>query len=123
MTSLRKLASDLGMTVSQVRTSIKKLQQTGEIDTIKSKRFTKIILLNYENYQADIIGTNHLVKHVNNNKVFYEMSLKDIDDDLYGFCETCGIEIGIKRLEARPTATQCIDCKTVDEIKEKQQFG
>ena len=78
MTSLRKLASDLGMTVSQVRTSIKKLQQTGEIDTIKSKRFTKIILLNYENYQADIVGSNHLIKHVNNNKVFYEMALKDI---------------------------------------------
>ena len=52
-----------------------------------------------------------------------EQSLKDIEDDLYGFCETCGVEIGIKRLEARPTATQCIDCKTVDEIKEKQQFG
>ena len=40
-----------------------------------------------------------------------ELSLKDIEDDLYGFCETCGVEIGIKRLEARPTATQCIDCK------------
>lgn len=52
-----------------------------------------------------------------------ELSLKDIEDDLYGFCETCGVEIGIKRLEARPTATKCIDCKTVDEIKEKQQFG
>ena len=52
-----------------------------------------------------------------------KLSLKDIEDDLYGFCETCGVEIGIKRLEARPTATQCIDCKTVDEIKEKQQFG
>ena len=52
-----------------------------------------------------------------------DLSLKDIEDDLYGFCETCGVEIGIKRLEARPTATQCIDCKTVDEIKEKQQFG
>ena len=52
-----------------------------------------------------------------------ELSLKDIEDDLYGFCETCGVEIGIKRLEARPTATQCIDCKTVDEIKEKHQFG
>ena len=38
-----------------------------------------------------------------------ELSLKDIDDDLYGYCETCGVEIGIKRLEARPTATQCID--------------
>ena len=52
-----------------------------------------------------------------------ELSLKDIEDVLYGYCETCGVEIGIKRLEARPTATQCIDCKTVDEIKEKQQFG
>jgi DnaK suppressor protein len=38
----------------------------------------------------------------------------------YGYCEVCGIEIGVKRLEARPTATLCIDCKTLDEIKEKQ---
>ena len=48
------------------------------------------------------------------------MSLKDIDDDLYCFCETCGIEIGLRRLEARPTATQCVDCKTLDELREKQ---
>ena len=52
-----------------------------------------------------------------------EQSMKDLSDNFYGFCETCGIEIGIKRLEARPTATQCIDCKTIEEIKEKQQFG
>lgn len=39
----------------------------------------------------------------------------------YGYCESCGIEIGISRLEARPTATYCIDCKTLDEIKEKQR--
>jgi DnaK suppressor protein len=38
----------------------------------------------------------------------------------YGWCEACGIEIGIRRLEARPTATLCIDCKTLEEIKEKQ---
>jgi DnaK suppressor protein len=38
----------------------------------------------------------------------------------YGYCESCGIEIGIRRLEARPTATLCIDCKTLDEIREKQ---
>jgi RNA polymerase-binding protein DksA len=38
----------------------------------------------------------------------------------YGFCESCGVEIGIRRLEARPTATLCIDCKTLDEIREKQ---
>ena len=47
-------------------------------------------------------------------------ALDDIDDDNYGYCEACGIEIGVKRLEARPTATQCIDCKTLQEIKEKQ---
>ena len=52
-----------------------------------------------------------------------DQSMKDLLDNFYGFCETCGIEIGIKRLEARPTATQCIDCKTIEEIKEKQQYG
>ena len=43
-----------------------------------------------------------------------------IDSNDYGFCETCGVEIGVQRLEARPTATLCIDCKTLDEIREKQ---
>lgn len=38
----------------------------------------------------------------------------------YGYCEKCGVEIGIHRLEARPTAELCIDCKTLDEIREKQ---
>ena len=46
-------------------------------------------------------------------------SIQAISDEEYGFCESCGIEIGIRRLEARPTATLCIDCKTLDEIKEK----
>ncbi len=46
-----------------------------------------------------------------------------IDADDYGFCDACGVEIGIKRLEVRPTATLCIDCKTLDEIKEKQEHG
>ena len=56
--------------------------------------------------------------------------IKKIDDTMalmssneYGYCETCGVEIGLKRLEARPTATQCIDCKSLDEIKEKQVKG
>ena len=47
-------------------------------------------------------------------------ALKEIESGGYGFCESCGIEIGIRRLEARPTATLCIDCKTLDEIREKQ---
>lgn len=50
-------------------------------------------------------------------------SLRDLDNSEYGYCETCGIEIGIRRLEARPTATLCIDCKTLDEIRERQVKG
>jgi DnaK suppressor protein len=46
--------------------------------------------------------------------------LARIEDKDYGYCEKCGIEIGLNRLEARPTATLCIDCKTLDEIREKQ---
>lgn len=52
-----------------------------------------------------------------------DKSISEIDTGDYGFCETCGVEIGLKRLEARPTATQCIDCKTLSEIKEKQTHG
>ncbi|MGD8842733.1 MAG: RNA polymerase-binding protein DksA [Gammaproteobacteria bacterium] len=47
-------------------------------------------------------------------------ALMNLDNDEYGYCEACGVEIGIRRLEARPTATLCIDCKTLDEIREKQ---
>lgn len=47
-------------------------------------------------------------------------SLALIDNGEYGYCEMCGVEIGLERMEARPTATKCIDCKTLDEIREKQ---
>jgi RNA polymerase-binding transcription factor len=50
-----------------------------------------------------------------------EESLEFVREKDYGYCEVCGVEIGLRRLEARPTATLCIDCKTLDEIKEKQQ--
>ena len=42
-----------------------------------------------------------------------------IDDGSYGICEDCGEEIGLKRLEARPVTTLCIDCKTLQETREK----
>ncbi len=54
-----------------------------------------------------------LIKKIN------EMLAK-IDAGEYGYCEKCGVEIGLNRLEARPTATLCIDCKTLDEIRERQ---
>jgi DnaK suppressor protein len=47
-------------------------------------------------------------------------AIERIKDKSYGFCEDCGAEIGVKRLEARPTATQCVECKTISELKEKQ---
>ncbi len=50
-------------------------------------------------------------------------TIEKIDEDDYGFCEACGIDIGIRRLEARPTATLCVDCKTLSELKEKQLGG
>ena len=49
-----------------------------------------------------------------------EESMQNLENEEYGYCEACGVEIGVKRLEARPTATLCIDCKILDEIKEKQ---
>lgn len=52
-----------------------------------------------------------------------EDALERLRDDDFGYCEACGIEIGMKRLEARPTATLCIDCKTLSELKEKQNQG
>lgn len=47
-------------------------------------------------------------------------AIERIDNGDYGYCDNCGVEIGLERLEARPTAELCIDCKTLDEIREKQ---
>jgi DnaK suppressor protein len=47
-------------------------------------------------------------------------SMRNLDNSEFGYCEACGVEIGVRRLEARPTATLCIDCKVIDEIREKQ---
>ena len=52
-----------------------------------------------------------------------DSTLDRLQNDDYGYCDACGIEIGIQRLEARPTATLCIDCKTMAEIKERQELG
>ncbi|HDY82883.1 MAG TPA: RNA polymerase-binding protein DksA [Halieaceae bacterium] len=52
-----------------------------------------------------------------------DSTMERIDQDDYGFCDACGVEVGIQRLEARPTATLCIDCKTLSEIKERQEMG
>ena len=52
-----------------------------------------------------------------------DKTLLRVEEDDYGFCDQCGVDIGIRRLEARPTANLCVDCKTLDEIKERQITG
>mgnify|MGYP006270738349 CR=1 FL=1 len=52
-----------------------------------------------------------------------DQTIERLNQEDYGFCDACGVEIGIKRLEARPTATLCVDCKTLAEIKERQELG
>ena len=48
-----------------------------------------------------------------------DKTLQKIQDEEYGWCDSCGIEIGPRRLEARPTADLCFDCKEIAEKKEK----
>ncbi|CAL4320179.1 RNA polymerase-binding transcription factor DksA [Buchnera aphidicola (Chaitophorus sp. 3695)] len=59
---------------------------------------------------------NKLIKKINR-------TLKQIQSKEFGYCFSCGVKIGIKRLEARPTANLCIDCKTLEEIRDKQILG
>ena len=47
-------------------------------------------------------------------------TIAKIESSDYGYCEACGVEIGLQRLQARPTASLCIDCKTLEEIRERQ---
>ncbi len=53
--------------------------------------------------------------------------IKKIDETIakisageYGYCNSCGVEIGLNRLQARPTASLCIDCKQLEEMRERQ---
>ncbi|MEE8244180.1 MAG: RNA polymerase-binding protein DksA [Pseudomonadales bacterium] len=52
-----------------------------------------------------------------------DQTIERVDQQDYGYCDTCGVEVGLRRLEARPTAAQCVDCKSLDEIKERQLHG
>ena len=50
-----------------------------------------------------------------------EAAIDRIDTGGYGYCESCGLEIGLGRLQARPAAALCIDCKTREEVLSKQR--
>jgi DnaK suppressor protein len=48
-------------------------------------------------------------------------ALERIDSGTFGICDDCGNEIDLKRLEARPVTTMCIECKTLQEEEEKRR--
>ncbi len=65
------------------------------------------------NFELRIRDREHkLIKKV-------KKALKRIEDGTFGICESCGEDISIARLKARPVTTQCIECKTRDEVMEK----
>jgi DnaK suppressor protein len=113
----------------------------------QSKHFRNILLAWKTNLLDEVSKTIHLMQDENinhpdpNDRASQETDmslelrnrdrerklLKKIDSTVamisshdYGWCERCGVEIGIRRLEARPTADLCVDCKTLNEIKERQ---
>ncbi len=104
-TMKRQLMEDVDTTVSSMRDDDKNLSDFTDRAT---KEETLSIMLRTRDREGK------LLKKV-------EDSLDSLDQGEYGYCESCGVDIGIRRLEARPTAVLCIDCKTLDEIRERQQ--
>ena len=99
--------------MEEVDNTIKEMQEDKEagLSADPSDRATQEEIFNLELRTRD--RERKLIKKI-------EEALADIEESEYGYCITCGVEIGIKRLEARPTATLCIDCKTLAEIREKR---
>jgi DnaK suppressor protein len=99
-----ELSSELSRTVSNMQSDVTTYADPNDRASQESE-----MALELRNRDRE----RKLIKKINE-------TLKNIDDDEYGYCMGCGEEIGLKRLQARPTATLCIDCKTLQEIKEKQ---
>jgi DnaK suppressor protein len=99
-----ELSSELSWTVSHMQTDVTTYADPNDRASQESE-----MALELRNRDRE----RKLIKKINE-------TLKNIDEDEYGYCMGCGEEIGLNRLQARPTATLCIDCKTLQEIKEKQ---
>ncbi len=99
-----ELSSELSRTVSHMQTDVTSYADPNDRASQESE-----MALELRNRDRE----RKLIKKINE-------TLKNIEEDEYGYCIGCGEEIGLNRLQARPTATLCIDCETLQEIKEKQ---
>ncbi len=100
----QELVDDIDRTMSVMQDETINLPDPNDRATLETDRSLELRTRDRE---------RKLIKKIND-------SLADLDKRDYGYCEDCGVEIGIKRLEARPTANLCIDCKSLNEIREKQ---
>ncbi|MFN3234159.1 MAG: RNA polymerase-binding protein DksA [Gammaproteobacteria bacterium] len=98
--------------LQSVAATLEEIKQNQQYCPDEADMAANSILFNWEMVSRD--RDRRLMKKI-------EESLERIKQGEYGYCEECGIEIGIPRLEARPTASKCFDCKTVEEIKDKHR--
>ncbi|MBK7354320.1 MAG: RNA polymerase-binding protein DksA [Nitrosomonas sp.] len=112
LTHFRKILENLRMELSQdINRTVHSMQEEATVFADPNDRASQESDVTIELRNRD--RERKLIKKIND-------TITKIDSGDYGYCEGCGIEIGLSRLEARPTASLCIDCKTLEEIKEKQ---
>ncbi|MGX9726721.1 MAG: RNA polymerase-binding protein DksA [Candidatus Electronema sp. VV] len=99
----RDIVSDVEQTISEMTDHQFNTPDITDRATLESDRNFELRLRSRE---------QHLLEKINE-------ALARIDSGDYGICEDCEEEIGLKRLEARPVATHCIDCKIKQEQREK----
>lgn len=100
-----KIINDVEQTLSEMTTQNGNIPDPNDRATVESDR----------NFELRIRDRERKLM----NKI--EEALGRIDDASYGICDSCGEDIAVKRLEARPVAKFCIDCKTKQEQREKAQ--
>ncbi len=100
-----EIANEAGKTLSEMTDQTSNVPDPNDRATIESGRSFELRIRDRERKLLSKI----------------DEAIARIDDGSYGICEDCGEEIGLKRLEARPVTMLCIDCKTVQETKEKSK--
>ena len=98
--------------IDQVNSTVNNLKSADDFSADENDRASQEQLLIEEINEKRRLAL--LVKKVHR-------ALVSLEKGSYGYCDICGEDIGLRRLEARPTATLCIDCKTLAEIQEKQR--